>query len=239
MPIRGIGQFSKQKALPPIEYEAWKASPTAEAHAKLMSALDPIISTGLKSFAGGDNTLKTRARILADGAIQSYDPTKGASLKSHVYNNLKRLQRYKSERGRVIHIPENVRYDAQVIENFKKEYMDQYGDDPTDDTIADRLAMSRRRVEKARNIGEASLSSMTNEKGEIPGTSGKTPQQIWTDYVYHDLDDTNKKLFKWTTGYMGSEILMKKEIAKKLGITPAAISSRINTITRKLQEGAE
>lgn len=237
--IQGIGDFNKKKKLPPLEYETWKGNPSSENHNNLMKSLDPIISSALMSFTGGDKTLRTRARILADKALLTYDPERGASLKSHVYNNLQRLQRYSAQRQRALHVPENVRFDSQVIRRFKDEYRDKYGDDPTDDTVADRLGMSRRRVRKAGGTGELSEGQSLGEIGDLQGTISKTPDQVWMDYVYHDLGDTNKKILGWTSGYRGSEILLKKEIARRLGITPAAVSSRVSTITRRLEEGQE
>jgi len=237
--IKGIGDFNQKKKLPPQEYEAWKGNPSGENHSNLMKSLDPIINSALMSFTGGDKTLRTRARILADKALQTYDPARGASLKSHVYNNLQRLQRFSAQRQRALHVPENVRFDSQVIRRFKDEYRDKYGDDPTDDTVADRLGMSRRRVTKAGTAGEMSESQTLGEIGDLQGTISKTPEQVWMDYVYHDLDDTNKKILRWTSGYQGSEMLRKKEIARRLGITPSAVSSRVSTITRKLEAGQQ
>ena len=60
---------------------------------------------------------------------------------------------------------------------------------------------------------------------------------MWSDYVYYDLDPIDKKIFEWTTGYAGSKIIPKGEVAKKLRITPAAVSLRINKIVKKLEEG--
>jgi DNA-directed RNA polymerase specialized sigma subunit len=54
--------------------------------------------------------------------------------------------------------------------------------------------------------------------------------------VYHDLDEVNRKVFEWTTGYNNKPILKKIDVAKNLKISPAAVSQRIDTIQKRLNE---
>ncbi|MHA2067507.1 MAG: sigma-70 domain-containing protein [Candidatus Thorarchaeota archaeon] len=232
-----FGSFHRKKSTPPKEYEEWKASPTPQNFDVLMTQVDPIVSSALTSFGGGDKTLKMRAKILAAEALHTYDPGK-ASLNTHVYNHLKRLQRYRAQRGSAVHVPENVRLDRNAIYKFEKEYVDKKGHEPTALEISDNLGLSARRVRNARGASESPVSRRLSEKGDLPG-KGRDPYQIWVDYVYHDLDDTNRKIFEWTTGYGGAKRLPKKEIAKRLRISAPAVSMRITTIAKRLEEGAK
>ena len=77
----------------------------------------------------------------------------------------------------------------------------------------------------------------TSEKEEFMFKGNKSPDNIWADYVYFDLDPRDKKIFEWTTGYGGTNIISKGSIAKKLKISPASVSVRINRIITKLAEG--
>jgi DNA-directed RNA polymerase specialized sigma subunit len=230
-----IGDFRKDKGKSTLEYDEWKATPSDATFGKLMTTLDPVINNGLTSYGYGDKTLRTRARIIAGKAVNTWDPKHNASLNSWVYQNLQGLRRIKAERSQVVHIPENVRLDRMQVHRFRTDYEDKHGYDPDDDTIADNLEMSRKRVQKATQKGERSDSAFMSDKGDLPGIE-RSEQRIWMDYVYHDLDPMNRKIFEWTTGYNGKQVIPKREIAQKLRISAPAISLRVNKIMKKLQE---
>jgi DNA-directed RNA polymerase specialized sigma subunit len=231
-----LGSYSQKKREAPPEYQEWEANPSDENYNNLMGYLKPTIDSGMASYAGGRNSLRTRANILASESLNTFDPEK-ASLKTHVFNNLKRLQRYQAERGSVVHVPENVRVDSAKIYRYTLEYKDKTGNEPSNAQIADHLGMSAKRVQKARYGGEVSESQTVMDKGDLPGTQKRTTDQVWADYVYHDLDSTNQKIFEWTLGYGGAPVLSKKEIAYKLKISPAAVSQRSATIRKQLEKG--
>lgn len=218
------------------EWVDWNTDPSSDNLSKLMTRLNPTISSALMSYGDGDSGLNTRARILTVDAIKSYDPDKGASLDTHVHNYLQRLRRYRADRSYIVHIPENIRFDAMKIRGYIDVHKEKNnGREPSYAQIGDDLGMSKKRVLKAINpYSEVPENMFIGEKGDITATLARDPQQVWVDYVYHDLDETNKKIFEWTTGYGGTSRLKKKDIAAKLRITPAAVSSRISTIMRQL-----
>lgn len=220
-------------------WKAWKANPSdQDAHGELLGQLTPTIDSALKTYAGGSPSLKTRALILADEAVRSFDPEKGASLPTHVQNHLQRLYRVSAERKQAVHIPENVRLDSVSVNRFVADWKDKTGIEPSELQIADSLKMSRRRVQKAFTQGQETVQSKAEgEKGDsLVSGSERTPEQMWADCVYYDLDEKNRKIFEWTTGYLNRPVIPKMEIAKQLGISSAAVSQRINTIKKRLDK---
>ncbi len=235
MPI-AVGT-KKPKQLP--AYEAWKKDPTPENHQALLDALKSTIDAALRSHAGGDERLRPRANILVSQALQKFDPQQ-VQLNTYLHGQLQSLRRFAQERQRVIHLPENRRMDAQQVLRLKADYRDRYGMDPSVAHLQDALNMSRKRVLLAEGVmGERPASEMQSEKGEAPGTAQRGADEVWADYVYHDLDETGKKIFEWTTGYNGQDRRSKTEIARQLKVTPAAVSSRITKILRRMDEGLE
>ena len=232
-----IGSYTKRKTEVPPEFTAWQQNPDDQTLSALFKVTEPTMSAALRSFGGSNEALKTRARILSVDAFKNYDPTKGAALNTHLYNHLKGLNRYRAERDTAIHIPENIRLNAESVRKFQEEYKEKQGSDPSDIEIADGLGISVRGVTKTRGTGEFVESAIETEKGDLPGQR-RDSQQVWMDYVYHDLDEKNRKILEWTTGYNGAKLLPKKDIAKRLGISAAAVSLRINKIMGMLQEGA-
>jgi len=231
-----IGQYTKDKNKAVPEWEEWKKNPSEENLGILMKKQEPTIKSALRSFGGDDPGLGIRAKIIAKEAFKDYDPSKGAALNTHLYHRLQRLQRYRAERSSAIHIPENTRLDAGHIKRFEEQYVTDHGRDPSDAEIADALQMSQKRLQRARGIGEVSGSQMTGEKGDIPGQD-RDYQSIWADYVYHDLSDIDKKIYEWVTGKNGQKRIPKSEIARRLKISPAAVSQRVGRIANKIQEG--
>ena len=91
-----LGAYTRQVNSTPEQYSKWKKDPTPENYNALIQYLGSTITTAMQSFGSPD--LRIRARILADSAIRSYNPSAGASLKSHVYNNLKGLTPKRSKK---------------------------------------------------------------------------------------------------------------------------------------------
>jgi hypothetical protein len=237
-PKTSFAQHSRNKGVPPAQYTAWKDDPSDENYGALMKYLEPTISSGLKSYAQGDQSLKVRAQILATHAVRSWDPSKGAAIRTHVFNNLKGLQRFRNQRSSAVHVPESVRGDAVKVKQWARNFESEKGYEPSDIEVADALSMSLKRIRKARH-GELPMSRGISESGDSTVTQARDPYTIWTDYVYHDLSPTNRKVFEWTTGYGGATVIPKREIARRLKISPAAVSMRVNTIQRRLQEVTE
>ncbi len=230
-----IGDFKKKKRAPSTEYSAWKDSPTDENYSNLMSSLDGVIKSGLQTYANGSPQLRTRANIITGKAIKSWDPKRETTLNTWVYQQLQGLRRIRAERSQVVHIPENVRLDRMQVKRFQDEYRDKHGYDPDDTTIGDTMQMSVKRVKKALQRGEVSEGSYMSDKGDLLGQD-RSEARVWMDYVYHDLDPMNRKIFEWTTGYNGVKPIPKREIAQRLKISAPAISLRVNKIMSKLQE---
>jgi DNA-directed RNA polymerase specialized sigma subunit len=213
-------------------WRQWKENPTPEAYKAVFDEVKPAVDSAMTSFAGGDQSLRTRAHILTAQAIQSYSPEKGAALKSHVYTTLQRLQRFRSERYRAVRVPENVDADRRAVFVFTAKYKDHHGTDPNIDDITDGMGISRKRVMRTRSR-EVPEDFQGSDKGDLPALRSRN--DVWQDYVYHDLDTRGKQIFELTTGYNGSEVVPKREIARRLKITPAAVSLRVTQIVKQLE----
>jgi DNA-directed RNA polymerase specialized sigma subunit len=221
-------------------YNAWKTDPANQANTKaLLDELHPTIESALTSYAPQDkDSLRTRARIMAIDAAGTYDPKHSAKLSSYVFNSLKSLNRVKAKRTNIVHIPENVILEQNKINNAKNALTSELGREPTILELSDHTGLSAKRIEYAnKRDSQKSSSQFLTEKGDSFFTQQEDPQRIWADYVYHDMDSIDKKVFEWSTGYGGTEKLKKMDIAKKLKISPSAVSQRINKIIHKLEQG--
>jgi DNA-directed RNA polymerase specialized sigma subunit len=200
---------------------------------ELLKQLTPTINSAVATYADGNNEYRTKAKILALEAVKTYDPYRGTKLETHVFNNLKRLQRLSADRGNVIHIPEQSALDKLDIEKVIKDYEIENGYEPSMSYISDKTGMPIKKIQRLMNIkGQTSATAATGEQGNSLDKAPRTAVKLYEDTLYDELDETNKKIYEWLTGYNGSPLLSRQEVARKLKITPAALSQRIGKIDK-------
>jgi DNA-directed RNA polymerase specialized sigma subunit len=197
----------------------------------LLKELQPTINSALKSYAGGNEEYNTKAKVLALDAVKSYDPSKGASLNTHIFNSLKKLQRLTADRGNFIHVPEQSALDKRQLEKTIYEYTIDNGEEPSRQQLADLTGLSMNKIDRLLNIkGSTSSSMTTSEQGDSLDRAPRTAIALYEDTLYQELDPTNQKIYDWLTGYKGSPMLSRQEVAQKLKISTAALSQRIAKI---------
>jgi len=243
MPFGGssskIGQLEKPYT---DVYTAWKDNPDQTTRGELLRAVDPIIGTALHSYAptGGPNA-KSQAKLLAMKAFDTYDPEKG-TLKTHLLSQLRGLQRIQGQSQQIIGIPERVVLDRQQLADTEKEMREELGRDPSDAEIAGRTGLSLKRIGYIRQAKPGTnTGSMVDETGApfvppstVPGED--MPGTVWRELVYHDLGPVDQAIVDYTFGQHGAPVLETREIAKRLGITPGAVSQRKTKIQAMLDE---
>ena len=83
------------------------------------------------------------------------------------------------------------------------------------------------------------LAGSRDEDPSLPGVQRVNPEDVWMEYVYHDMDKLNRQILEWRTGLHGREQISNNEIARRLNISPSAVTQRWGRIAQKLDEGAE
>jgi DNA-directed RNA polymerase specialized sigma subunit len=222
-------------------YDSWaQAGHDRKAAQPLLKALKPTVDAALKSYAGNDDAMRTKANIMALNAAKGYNPKEGTQLNTFVMSHLRGLNRLYGTRSQMVKVPERSRMDWINLEKASKNLEIENNREPTLDELADATNLSIRKIEKLRamNRGEASEGQWTSqETGVSTFMKDNDPQRIWAEYVYHELDPIDKKIYEWSTGYGGAKRIDKKmDMAKRLKISAPAVSARINKIIAKLQE---
>jgi DNA-directed RNA polymerase specialized sigma subunit len=230
--------FSEKKTLFPEEYKVWKQDPSGENMSSLMKKMNHTIDKTLKTY--GAPELRTRAKILATQAFNTYDPNKGMALNTYLHQQLQALQREKARRGQVVHIPENVRLTKNKIFQATKAFESENDREPNMEELADLTGIPKSAISRSYTYKATSAQgSSQSDTGEDLYSRPRDFDRVWTDYVYFDLDPRDKKIFEMTTGYGGASIYSKGEIARKLKLSPSAVSQRINKIVTKLEENVD
>lgn len=216
-------------------FNAWRANKTPATNTQVIKSVQPIIDTALTSYGSKKPSpnLKSKARLLALEALETYDPARGP-VKNHLLSQLQRIRRINAKEQNIIHIPEQVGLDYGNISKAENELYDALGRDPSDEEIADFTGLSTRRIRKVRGFNQPvseGMTAVTTEDGAnsdvastLPGA--KNSADAWLDFVYGDLSPTDKIIMDMTLGRNGRRRTEAKDIARRLNITPGAVSQR-------------
>ena len=223
-------------------YNAWKANPGPTTNSAILKAAQPIIEAAIKSYGAGDRSplLIGRARRMVLEALPIYDPTKGP-LKIHLANRLRGLQRAFVQQNQIISIPEQVRLDQHHLFKAENELRDSLGRDPTDEELADYTGLSMKRlayIRKAQEgMPEGVMERVTDEGDDLYDPAvADSDDDSWKLFVYSSLSPQDRLIMEYTLGMNNKKKLSAVEIARKLGVTPAAISQRKSRIQKMLNE---
>lgn len=229
------------------EFELWRKDPSPKNAAALLQAASPVIDSALTSYAGGDRALSGRAKVLALKAFQTYNPKKGAKLNTHLMSQLQPLRRDYHNRANPLKIPERAMLEWRGVSEAEGVLKNELGRDPSDVELADRSGYSLKQIRRLRAYGQTGIpaSYFDDTEGDdsapdnAPSVSRPDPQKIWMDYVHHDLGPIDQKILEWKTGVFGHQALSTNEIARRLKLSPGAVSQRASKIAAKLAEAQE
>ncbi len=227
-------------------YAQWQTQRTPAMNTKLLSTLQPVIDTAVSSYAGSSPspTLKSRAKLMALKALETYDPKRG-NVKTHLLSQLQSLRRMSAQSQNIIHVPEQVGLDFQNLAESENELRDQLGRDPTDDELADHTSLSQRRIRKIRAFRQPLAEGTTTTENDyenaddaiastVPGVD--RGRDAWLNFVYDDLSPTDKLIMDMTLGRNGRRRTSTQDIAKRLNVTPGAVSQRAAKIQGMLDK---
>ena len=213
-------------------YANWLRDKSPENMSRVVDAFAPTINSEITRYSGSPPLLRSRAKALTIKAIKTFNPMSGAKLNSWVVTNLKPLARY-SIQQRDVKIPEVAARQAAQVNRVFNELRDDYGRDPTDEEIADEMGITPKRVRDVRSKAVASVASSSFDELEGDDMSGGQPGVVTpskvpfaVEAVYRDLDETDRIVFDSITGMHGAPRMSAKDVAARLGVSPAAVSQR-------------
>jgi DNA-directed RNA polymerase specialized sigma subunit len=220
-------------------YDFWQRNQSPANMDRLLQAAKPTIGKALSSFAGGDKAMTARAKRLVVDAVKMFDPKRGAKLNTHLMIRLQPLQREYTNRSSIFSVPERVQLDRFRLEQSELALTDELGREPSDDELADYTGFSTRRIAHVRKFARRGYaeSQMRTPEGEPVQVASEAvdPEDVWFEYVHYDLDPIDKKILEWKTGMYDKKTLSTNEIARRLKITPSAVSQRAAKIALKLE----
>ena len=226
----------------PEYYEAymrWKRERSPEALEDLVDLLEPLIERSIYQYIGSregsrDMILRMKGRAILQQAIPKYDPTR-SSMSTFAHIQLQSLQREYRRQMLPLRIPERQAIEATRLHRAEEELTSRLGRPPSDVELADYTGMSLQKIRHLRGGGSVVAHGRFMESEGAPTESAASARtEAWLEYIYHDLNERDKVIFEHTVGYNGKPKLSGRELAKKLGVSPAYISQRRAEIQRRI-----
>jgi len=227
------------------QWSAWDKDRSNDNLNALMETAKPVIDKAITSYAPGSSpAVKSQAKILTRRAIESYDPKRGTKFQSYLYTQLQPLQREAMSYD-TLYTPERVRFDLRQVRDASRQFTEHNGREPNDDELADSMGISKRRIAHLRRfdkmvLGEGRFTPEDDDEDDAALPETQQAGRVWQQAVYEDLSNIDKLIYDLKTGRNGRTKAMKVgDIAKKLKMTPSAVSQRLKRISDQIAEGAE
>jgi len=222
-------------------YDGWKQTPSPQSLSAVVKAADPIINSAVRSYAENNPALRSRAQLLVAKALPKFDPQKKTKLRNYLLIQLQPLRRIHRDRTQPTKVPERVEYDSANIFQQTNLFRDTHDREPDDVELSDVTGLSEKRINHIRKFSRPAVSeSMILESGGDAGNvqtdpeAEITPDEVLLDYFYQGLSPTDRKILAWKLGHKGATTLRNSEIAKKLKISPAAVTQRATRLSQQL-----
>lgn len=217
--------------------EAYLAAPSPATAGPVLRVVSPVIDEALRSYAGSESqaaTARAQAKRLTLEAVRRYDPQR-AKLRTHLLSHLRGIRRQVERASGGVYVPEQWRIDARTVSAVHADLRDELNRDPSDAEVADRASIPVDRVRRARNVPLV-LSSSRGGEGVTVAAPSEHAWNRWVEGVYHDLHPTDQVILEHSFGLFGNPVLSGQDVAKKINLSPGAVSQRKARIQGMLNE---
>jgi hypothetical protein len=238
-------------------YAAWRQRPQdPAATGALLRALEPVVSAALRSYAGAaaGPVLRGRARRIVLDSLPRYDPGR-AKLATFLTRQLQGLRRARFEIEQPVRLPEQLRLDRHRAETARRELADQLGREPSTAELADAAGLNPARLARALKASpglvEGALTRYGDEEGDVfapavagtvggpAGPGSAAANRPWLELVYHSVGPADQVVLEHSLGLFGRPKLSNNDIARRLGVTPSAVSQRRTRIQGLIDQRPE
>ncbi len=222
-------------------WEQWKKKPSPQGMALAVKSLDKEINNFANSYSSSISPAiaRSKARSFAIDAIKTYDPSKGAALKTHFFNYIRPLAREVKSLSESVALSKHYETNANKYVNFISSFTADNGREPDDTEIMDGMGVSGKQLKVLNSTIKYELpeAQLDNFNFEDANDTHSQKINLWTDYVYHDLSPKGKKILDMKMGRNGHPVMSNNEVAASLGLQPKEVADYSQNIAQKILDG--
>jgi DNA-directed RNA polymerase specialized sigma subunit len=233
-------------------WERWRANPNKEDFGWLYNSHQPLINSVGSRYLQTAQLPKAavKSRLLRNyiGALEGYDPSRGAALTSHIHNQLGyRMNRYIQRYANVGRIPPDRSWMIPLIQRREAELTEQYGRKPSDSELSDDILLSpndlsavRRDQLSAKTVGtvrkELRRDLVAEEAGGEAELGGRSQLEQQAVFLHGSLNPEQQQVLERTfSGFGKKTITDANKLAKELGMSPQKVRAIKKQLERKLE----
>lgn len=217
-----------------LEYQK---NPTPGNEQKLFDAHKGYISANINKWKGTlpDIVLDTYGKQYAVDAFKSFDPSKNASINTHLYNNISRLSRLVYQHNNIVNIPENQIRQIGLVDSAKNYLTDELNREPTTKEISQHLNLPESHIEKIIKNNRADL--LYDSDIDIKDTQVNSTSPLYNRLVSlrYTLPVKEKRQLEDLIGFE-KDPLSLKEFGKKYKMKPYEISRLKAHFAKKIED---
>lgn len=183
-------------------WKDWHKSKDPAKLGQLLDSVHPIIATTVKRFESvplPQSAIIAEAKKQAINAFQSFDPSAGASLGTHVHNHLQGVNRFVYEHQNIGRIPEHRIVQIGTYQAVKSDLRNKLGREPSATELSDELSWSHAEVERMERELKREVPESAVQDVDFSFNSTSDAQKILT-YIYYELSPQEKVVFEYLTG---------------------------------------
>ena len=210
-------------------FNDWKATGSKKSLGLLVEQLSPVIFSEVRSASGSlpPAALEAAAKKWAVKAIQTYDPSKGTALSTHVMNYLPKVRRLNYRFQNATRLPENMQLKFHEYNRTVMDLTDQLNRDPTEAELASALGWSKPQVVKFKNSLYADLVESASAKpDEVTQFNDNT---ILMEHLLSQLTSNEKFILE------NSKVISATEMASRLGVNINRLNYLKSKLTQKIK----
>lgn len=234
--------YNKQAKLEKEAVLRWQKDRNQKDFAYLYKSMQPVINSQLTRYTAGSPvpraTFRGEVAKLFVKALETYDPTKGTKLSTHLTTTLSRLFRINLQYQNVGRISsESLVAKMTSFQNRKSFLEDKLGREPSSTELADDLGWSLNDVEKL--VREDRKDAFIGSDHWVVDTSAADPRfKDKLNYLYQfEAKGKEKLVLEYTYGLGGKpEVKRNIDIARFAGITPNRVSQIKSKFAKKLRK---
>lgn len=210
-------------------FEAYQRSKNPADLQKLLAQLNPLIQTEVKRAAGTLPTqaLAAEAKRWAIHAINTYDPSKGTQLSTHVTNYLQKVRRMNYRFQNAARLSENNQLVFHKYNTAVQGLQERLSREPSEDELARELGWSKKAVVKFKaGIFQDIVESSKEKASEFTRFDSGKP------LFEHMMDQLSpeEKIIMEHTGTLSSP-----ELAAKIGVNVNRLNYLKSKMVKKLK----
>lgn len=216
----------------------WQGSRDVTALNELRQRTARVTSSQVNKYSSSPiprTVLESKADELMVEAANTYKPGMGAIFRTHLFNNLRRLDRFVKQRANIARIPEGRASKITVFNQAQQQLTDEKKRPPTDMELADFLSWPVTEVVlQRRSVRRDIPSSAISGQHQVDLTDARH-QQLLHDIVW-ELTLDEKTVFEHLFALNGKQRADSgKELSRLTGFSQPKVSILRKRIAKKLE----